>query len=74
MADKAGIKKGDEVEYKWGQGKVEGKVVSVATSDTEKTIKGKTIKRKASKDEPAVEVSTKKGGRALKSASEVKVK
>ena len=74
MTGKADVKKGDDVEYKWGKGKVEGKVTSVSTSDTEKTIKGKTIKRKASKEEPAVEVSTKKGGRALKSASEVKVK
>ncbi len=74
MAGKASVKKGDEVEYKWGTGKVEGKVASVSTSDTEKTIKGKTIKRKASKEEPAVEVTTKKGGRALKSASEVRKK
>ena len=74
MAGKASIKKGDSVEYKWGSGKVEGKVTSVSTSDTEAKIKGKTIKRKASKEEPAVEVRTTKGGRALKSASEVKVK
>ena len=74
MAGKSSVKKGDDVEYKWGTGKVEGKVASVSTSDTEKNIKGKTIKRQASKDEPAVEVSTKKGGRALKSASEIKVK
>ncbi len=74
MAGKSSVKKGDDVEYKWGTGKVEGKVTQVSTSDTEKTIKGKKIKRHASKEEPAVVVSTKKGGKALKSASEVKVK
>ena len=74
MAEKKTIKKGDSVEYKWGTGKVEAKVTQVMTSDTEKTIKGKKIKRKATDEKPAIEVSTKKGGRALKSASEVKVK
>ena len=74
MAGKAGVKKGDKVEYKWGTGKAEGKVAQVHTGDVEKTIKGKTIKRKASPEKPAVEVATKKGGRALKSTSEVKIK
>ena len=66
------VKKGDDVEYKWGKGTAEAKVTQVHTSDVSRTIKGKTIKRKASKEEPAVEVQTKKGGRALKSASEIK--
>ncbi len=74
MAGKAKPKKGNEIEYKWGSGKVEGKVAAVHTGDVEKTIKGKKIKRTASKEEPAVEVTTKKGAHALKSASEVKVK
>ena len=68
----ANLKKGDEVEYKWGSGKAEAEVTQVHTKDVTRTIKGKKIKRHASKDEPAVEVKTKKGGRALKSASEVK--
>ena len=74
MVKKADVKKGDEVEYKYGKGTVEAKVTQVKPSDTEKTIKGKTIKRKGSKEDPAIEVKTSKGGKALKSASEVKVK
>ena len=74
MAGKATPKKGEALEYKWGSGKVEGKVAAVHTSDVEKTIKGKTIKRRASPEKPAVEVKTNKGARALKSVSEVKLK
>lgn len=73
MAKSAGVKKGDEVEWKWGQGKGEGEVAKVHKEDASIKSKGKTIKRKASKDEPAVEIKTDKGARALKSVSEVKV-
>ncbi len=74
MAKNADVKKGDAVEYTYGKGKVEATVTQVKPSETVKTIKGKTIKRKGSKDDPAVEVMTSKGGKALKSASEIKVK
>ncbi len=74
MTKPADVKKGAEVEYKYGKGKVEAEVTAVHKDDTEKTIKGKTIKRDGSKEDPAIEVKTKKGGTALKSASEVKVK
>ena len=70
----SGVRKGETVEWKWGQGKAEGTVSQVHTDDVKKTIKGKTITRKASAKEPAVEVKTKKGATALKSASEVKAK
>ena len=74
MTAKKDISKGDDVEYKWGKSTVEAEVTKVHTDDTEKTIKGSTIKRKASEDEPAVEVKTEKGAKALKSTSEVKIK
>ena len=74
MTKTGDVKKGDAVEYKYGKAKVEAKVAKVQKSETTKTIKGKTIKRDGSKDDPAIEVKTKKGGTALKSASEVKVK
>lgn len=72
MAAKASVKKGDKVEYNWGKGKAKAEVTQVHTSDVSRTIKGKTIKRHASPEEPAAEVRTKSGGRALKSASELK--
>ena len=72
MSGTAKPKKGDNVEYKWGKGTVEAEVKAVHTGDVERKIKGKTIKRKGSTQEPVVEVETKKGGHALKSASEIK--
>ncbi len=74
MTKPADVKKGDAVEYKYGKARVEAEVTAVHKGDAVKTIKGKTIKRDGSKDDPAIEVKTKKGGTALKSASEVKVK
>ena len=73
MTKPTDVKKGDAVEYKYGKAKVEAEISAVHKSDTEKAIKGKTIKRNGSKEDPAIEVKTKKGGMALKSASEVKV-
>lgn len=42
------------------------------TEEVTRTIKGKEIKRKASKDEPAYLVEQEDGGRALKSHSELR--
>jgi len=61
MTAKADVKPGDEVQYKWGKGKVDGEVTAVHTDDIERTIKGTKVKRKASKDEPAVEIKTERG-------------
>ena len=69
----AKVKAGDAVTYEWGKGTVAGAVTAVHTKDVEKTIKGSTVKRAASKAEPAVEIETKKGQTVLKSASEIKV-
>ena len=49
-------------------------MTQVHTRDVKKTIKGNTVKRAASKREPAVEIETAKGKTVLKSASEVTVK
>jgi hypothetical protein len=68
------VQTGDTVTWAWGQGEGKGNVTAVHHHDVEKTIKGTTVKRKASADKPAVEVKTDKGGRVLKSASEIKVK
>jgi hypothetical protein len=66
------INVGNEVEWKWGKGKGEGKVAEKFTKDVERKIKGKTIKRKADAEEPAFLVKQEDGDRVLKSQSELK--
>lgn len=64
-------RKGTRVSWKWGAHRAEGKVAESFTEDVERTIKGETVKRKASKAEPAYLVEQEDGGRALKSHSEL---
>lgn len=71
MAAETKVKTGDDVTYKWGRGTVAGEVTEVHTQDVEKTIEGSTLKRKASKEKPAVEIETDKGQTVLKSTSEI---
>ncbi|RIX99595.1 DUF2945 domain-containing protein [Aureimonas flava] len=65
------VSKGDKVEWSWGKGKAEGKVEQRFTDKVTRKIKGKSITRNASKDEPAYLVKSTNGGKALKSDSEV---
>ncbi len=75
MASKAPApSKGAAVEWKWGKGKAEGKVTQVYTRDVTETIKGAKVTRHASPEKPAVDIKTSKGGKVLKSTSEIKVK
>ncbi|MBN8932952.1 MAG: DUF2945 domain-containing protein, partial [Rhizobium pusense] len=46
-------------------------ILEVFTEDVERTISGSTIKRKASKDEPAYLIEQEDGGKVLKSRSEL---
>jgi hypothetical protein len=71
-AEMTKYRKGTKVEWKWGSGTAKGKVAESFTEDVERTIKGETIKRKATKKEPAYLVEQDDGGRALKSHSELK--
>ena len=64
-------RKGTKVSWKWGTGKGEGKVAESFTEDVERKIDGSTIKRKASKDEPAYLIEQEDGGKVLKSHSEL---
>jgi ribosomal protein L24 len=66
------MKKGDTVHWNWGQSEAEGKVVKTHHKPVQKTIKGITVKRNATKDNPAVEIKQKDGGKVLKAESEVK--
>lgn len=66
------FRKGSDVEWTWGAHKANGKVVDRFTKDVSRRIKGKTVKRKASTDEPAFLVRQEDGDKVLKSASELK--
>jgi hypothetical protein len=66
------INVGNEVEWKWGRSKAEGKVTRKFTDDVERKIKGKTVKRKADSKEPAFLIIQEDGDRVLKSQSELK--
>lgn len=65
------LRKGSKVEWKWGQGTATGKIVEVFHEDVDKTIDGKSIKRKASKDDPAFLIEQEDGQKVLKGESEV---
>jgi len=69
----ATIKKGDDVTWKYGKGKAEGTVAEVHQENVEKVIKGKTIKRNGSADEPVL-VIEQDDASVVKSASEVNKK
>lgn len=64
--------KGDSVEWDWGNGTGEGKVVERFTEKVTRTIKGTEVTRKASEDEPAYLIEQDDGDRVLKSQSEIK--
>ncbi|WP_105428662.1 DUF2945 domain-containing protein [Neorhizobium sp. T6_25] len=66
------IEIGNEVAWTWGRSKANGKVARKFTSDVERKIKGKTIKRKADADEPAFLIRQEDGDRVLKSESELR--
>ena len=66
------MKKGDTVHWEWGKSEAEGKIVAKHTEPVKKQSKGATVKRNATKDEPAYEIKQENGTKVLKSASEVK--
>lgn len=66
------MKKGDTVHWAWGKSEAEGKIVAKHDKPVKKTIKGSTVKRNATKDEPAYEIKQENGSKVLKSESELK--
>jgi len=66
------MKKGDTVHWKWGKSQAEGKIEAKHINTVKKKIKGTTVKRKASEDEPAYEIKQENGTKVLKSESELK--
>ncbi|WCQ98647.1 DUF2945 domain-containing protein [Paracoccus aestuarii] len=65
------LRKGSKVEWKWGNGTATGKIAETFTEKVERTIKGNTVTRDASKDDPAYLIEQDDGTKVLKSASEV---
>lgn len=66
------MKKGETVHWNFGKGQAEGKITKEHTEPVKKKIKGATVKRNASKEEPAYEIKMEKGKTVLKSESELK--
>ena len=66
------IKKGEHVEWNWGNGTQDGTVTHLSPSKTTRKIKGETVSRNGTKDNPALSIKDKENGnRVLKKASEV---
>ena len=65
------LDKGTHVSWAWGAHRAEGIVAQKFTARVKRTIRGKTIVRNATADEPAYLVRQANGGSALKSASEL---
>ncbi|RYD88943.1 MAG: DUF2945 domain-containing protein [Sphingobacteriales bacterium] len=66
------MKKGDTVHWNWGSSEAEGKIEKKHIEPVKKTIKGSSVKRNASKDEPAYEIKQDNGNKVIKSESELK--
>lgn len=66
------LSKGDRVRWSWGAHEAEGVVAQRFTRRVKRKIAGTTVIRNASEDDPAYLVRQADGGRALKSASELK--
>lgn len=70
MSNDLGI--GDAVEWDWGDGTANGKIVERFTHDVTKTIKGSEITRHAADDEPAFLIEQDDGDEVLKGVNEVR--
>jgi hypothetical protein len=65
------IKTGSPVSWDWGNGTAEGKVKEIHHEEINKTIKGKKITRKGTKDNPAYLIEQEDGTNVLKLKSEL---
>lgn len=65
------VRKGTAVEWAWGSDTAEGKVTAVHRERIERTIKGATIVRNGSDEDPALEIEQEDGTKVLKLRSEV---
>lgn len=67
----AAFRIGQRVEWSWGNGTGEGKIVERFTEKVTRTIDGSEITRDASDDEPAFLIEQEDGDRVLKSVTEL---
>lgn len=65
------IRKGTLVQWNWGSGKAEGKVIETYAKTITKTIKGTEITRKGERTNKALFIKQKDGDHVLKSENEV---
>ncbi len=66
------MKIGSPVTWKWGRGKISGKIEEIFHESIEKKIKGKNIKRNGTKTDPAYLIKEdKKDAHVLKLKSEL---
>ena len=65
------FRKGQFVEWKWGNGTARGKVEEHFTDRVTRTIKGSEVTRNADADNPAYLIEQDDGDRVLKSQSEL---
>lgn len=62
---------GDKVTWNWGNGTASGRIVEKYVSEVEKTLKGTSVKRNASEDDPAYLIEQDDGDQVLKSGTEL---
>jgi hypothetical protein len=65
------MRKGQKVQWNWGNGKGEGKIIDVFHERVERKIKGEDIVRNGSKDDPAYLIEQEDGDHVLKLQSEL---
>ena len=60
-----------EVEWEWGNDSAAGNIREKFTSDVERTLKGSSVKREASENDPAYLIEQDDGSKVLKCHSEL---
>ncbi|WP_435165803.1 DUF2945 domain-containing protein [Falsirhodobacter sp. 1013] len=63
--------KGDPVQWNWGSSTAEAKVTEVFTRKVQRTLKGKKVTRKGTKERPAYLLTQEDGTKVLKLESEL---
>jgi len=66
------MKKGEDVHWNWGKSEAEGKVKEKFEKPVTKKIKGTSVKRNATKEDPAYLIEQENGNKVLKSETELK--
>ena len=66
------MRKGDKVHWNWGKSQAEGTIKEKSEKTITKKIKGKEVKRIASKEELAYVIQQNSGTEVVKSESELK--